>query len=430
MLVIKIKKTMSNFKKIAEKALKKVSLNDVTKNTLNENLVYPEGIAERMHPQLEQELADRKHSLGKHPIFPADDEATFEQRIMGKRFNDVAKRYKRAYDVDNINNDDVIDGMMPSVSDAMGLEIEHKKELEKLAEKMVREEFDMDESVVEIRAELVPVINMKGSEKNKTPMPVDMQFKNHDEMINANEEVYKRRFLNAMIQGAAKKNNHMFHSIDDELTEIDPRLPNKYAKLMSSADYMYYILPKMENGTNSGIVHVQFPTAENPKAIIYAQAMVFPVLVHELVKGVMELLSAHGLPKNKKIGNYVINKADFLEAEPWDIRLGPALWENFISMIEPDDFHLKHHVYSELAALPVREFNTKMREIMGGTKEGKKIIDEILDEVKNGLKDDEFNDAISQVSDNSQNNEKGFSISELLDYGPDDNDSFNIDELL
>jgi hypothetical protein len=278
---------------------------------------------------------------------------------------------------------------------------------------------------------------MVGTQKNAKPMATETQFKNHDEMINAKEEVYKRRFLNAMTQGASKKCNHMYHMVDDELTDLDPKLPNKYAKMMAAADYMYYIMPEMDNGVSGGVVRVQFPTQSNPKAIIYAQAMVFPVLIHELVKGVMELLSAHGLPKNKRIGEYVINKADFLAAEPWDMRLGPALWSKFTSMIEADDFQLKHHIYSELAALPVREFNVKMREIMAGTKEGKKIIEGIVNEVKSGLQNDEFNEAMTEIDgdvvddgDDTNGNDDGFSLDELLgEQGTDDPEGFEFDDL-
>lgn len=433
---------MSDYKKIAEEALKKAKLGKLNvKKTINESVVYPEGISERMHPQLEDELANRNHSLGKHPIFPEGDESSFEEKIMGERFNDVSKRYKRAYDVDSVNNEKVMRDMMPLVRETMGLEAKHKKALEKLAVDMIRVEYDMGEDVVEIHAELTSEINMQGTKKNPKPQAVQMEFKNHDDMVNANDEVYKRRFLNAMTQGAAKKCNHMFHMVDDELTDLDPRLVNKYSKMMASADYMYYIIPEMENGINGGIVTVQFPTKSNPKAVIYAQAMVFPVLIHELVKGVMELLSAHGLPKNKKVGEYVINKADFLAAEPWDMRLGPALWERFTKAIEPDDFHLKHQIYSELASLPVKEFNVKMREIMAGTKEGKKVISGIVDEVKKGLQDDEFNEAMNEVGGNSDDSEnaQSFTIRDLLggDDGEDSDDdsdgsddTFNLDDLM
>lgn len=406
---------MSDYRKIAEAALNKSK-----RSPLNESVLYPEGLTERMHPQLEKDLASRNHSLGKHPIFPEGDESSFEEKIMGERFADVTKRYKRAYDVTEVKNEDVMQGMLPLVYDTMAIETKHKRALEKLAEEMIREEYDMGKDVVEIHAELTPKINMEGTKKNPKPMATETQFKNHEELVGANEEVYKRRFLNAMTQGAAKKCNHMFHMVDDELTEMDPRLPNKYSKMMASADYMYYIIDKMENGTTGGIVRVQFPTKDNPKAIIYAQAMVFPVLIHELVKGVMELLSAHGLPKNKRIGEYVINKADFLAAEPWDMRLGPGLWSRFTNMIEPDDFHLKHHIYTELAALPVRDFNYKMREIMGNTKEGKKIMKKLVDEIKGGLQEDEFNEAMQEIEGKNQN---------VIETDEEDGEGYDFDDL-
>ena len=50
--------------------------------------------------------------------------------------------------------------------------------------------------------------------------------------------------------------------------------------------------------------------------------MTFPVLVHELHKGVMEYLSLHGLPGDKELRQKVMDKTDFLEDEMWDLRLG------------------------------------------------------------------------------------------------------------
>lgn len=388
---------MSQYKKLAQDALRKSNVD--SKRILNEGVVYPENLNERMHPSLEEELVAQKHSLGKHPAIPEGDEYLFEEKLIGERFNEVCKRYKRAFDVDQIDNSTLMSNMMPMVYETVALESKNKKQLEELAVKMIREEYDMPEDTVEIIAELTPTISLEGTKKNPKPMPVEgVEFDSHDDIHNANAEVYKRRFLNAMTQGAAKKCNHMFHMVDDELTDIDPRLPNKYNKLMSAADYMYYVIPKMENGVSGGVVKVEYPTKENPKAVIRAQAMVFPVLIHEIVKGVMELLSAHGLPKNKQLTEYVVNKADFLAAEPWDMRLGPAIWGRFTDMIEPEDFNLKHHAYYKLASLPASEFNTQMREIMAGTKKGKKIVTEIMDDVKRSMKEDEFNEAMENLS--------------------------------
>jgi hypothetical protein len=411
------------------------ALNKLKKRGINEGILYPENMTERMHQDLEDDLKNKRHSLGKHPIFPEDDEASFEEKIMGERFLEVAKRYKRNNDVTSIDNKKVMFEMNGMLKSTIELEKEHIKELEKLAVAVIREEYDMDEDVVEIIAEIVPTITIDGFQKKPSPISATIEFKNHDEMSAANEEVYKRRFLNAMIQGAAKKVNHMFHMFDDEITEMNPRLPNSYAKLMSAADYMFYIVPAINEGITGGAVKVTLPSKNNPKAIIHAQAMVFPVLIHELVKGVMEIVAAHGFPKNKKIAKFVIDKADFLAAEPWDMRLGPGLWERFTKLIDPDDFHLKHHVFAELAALPVKEFNYTMREIMANTKEGKKIISNIINEVKQDFKDDEFNEAIGSV--NGTNNtyvEKEendvFDIEELFGSNDSDkNEGFNLEEL-
>lgn len=387
---------MSDYRKLVEKAL--LNAKKDSKPKINEAFKYSGEHQEKMHPELEKDLKDGKHSLGKHPAFPSGDEHSFEEKIMAARFDDVVSRYKRVHDTDDINNQDVIMKMMPMVNDVMKIEQKHRKELEDLAIKMVREEYNISEDAVEIIAELTEKIDMSGTKKNPTPITNEnIQFESHQDMLNASDEVYKRRFANAMIQGAAKKCNHMFHMVDDELEKIHPSLPTKYSKMMSAADYMYYVIPKMENGINGGVVRVQFPTEENPKAVIYAQAMVFPVLIHELIKGVMELLSGHGLPEDEQLSEYVIDKSDFLAAEPWDMRLGPALWERFTMMINPEDFNLKHHIYTELMSLPVSEFNDKMREIMAGTKRGKQIIVDITNEIKEDLDKDDYRIAMMEA---------------------------------
>jgi hypothetical protein len=400
---------MSDYRKLAEEALKKAK----RIQNISEGVSYPDGITERMHPTLEKELKLQKHSLGKHPAFPESDECSFEEKILGERFADVVRRYKRSFDTDQINEREAMTGMMGLVHNTMEIENKHRRELEKLAVQMIREEYDMDEDVVEIHAELSTDINMDGTQLNESPITSEIEFDSHDQIVEANEEVYKRRMLNALTQGAAKKCNQMFHMVDDELTAIDPRLPNMYSKMMAAADYMYYKIPRMEKGVNGGVVRVEFPSKKNPKAVIYAQAMVFPVLIHELVKGVMELLSAHGLPKDKKIAEYVINKADFLAAEPWDMRLGPALWEKFTHNIEADDFKLKHHIFSELAALPVREFNRQLKEIFAGTKAGKKIILDITNRVKQEMQEDEFNEAMGGIDEGDEGGDEGYSWEEI-----------------
>ena len=74
---------------------------------------------------------------------------------------------------------------------------------------------------------------------------------------------------------------------------------------------------------------------------------------------------------------------------------------------------------------------------MAGTKEGGKIIKEILKEVKQGLQEDEFNEAMNEISGgneettNDTENTETFDFTELLggsdSEGNNDNSSDNIE---
>lgn len=389
---------MKDYKKIVSKILKETA-------NLKESYIPYGNIKERMHPALETALKERKHSLGTHPIFPDSDETHFESKLVAKRFNDVVNNYKRQFDTEQIDQSHIM-GTFNLVNEIVGIEKTHKKELEELAKKMIIEEYQLEDDDLELIAELTTDISLDGTMKNPSPVIIeDMEFDNHDSIVNANDEVYKRRFINSMIQGAAKKGHHMYYLADKELMNLDPRLPNKYAKLMALADLAYFMFNENEmNGGQmkaGGVVKVEWPDNKKvKKPIIKAQATTFPVLVHELIKGVMEVLSSHGLPTDDKLREYVIGKADFLNAEPWDMRIGPAIWERFTEMIEPEDFNLKHHIYAEMCSLPVREFNKQMKEIMAGTKAGKNYIKEIVENIKNEMSLDEYEDAMKQIDSN------------------------------
>ena len=82
---------MSDYKKLVALALAK-SQTVKLKRQINESILYPDGMTERMNPKLEEDLRLQKHSLGKHPALPEGDEYSFEEKIMGERFSEVANR--------------------------------------------------------------------------------------------------------------------------------------------------------------------------------------------------------------------------------------------------------------------------------------------------------------------------------------------------
>lgn len=395
---------MSKYRDLAKKALnsKKVE----AKPRLNESMLYADGITERMHPKLEEALRRNQHSLAECGIFPEGDIISSEMKLIRERFREVVMRCREAFDMNVIDNTVIKQQQMPLVLEAMELEGPNKKALEKLAVEMIMEEFNIPEGSVEFEATLQPEIDRNGT--IDTPQETDTEFESHDEIVNANKEVHKRRVVNAMIQGASKSVNHMFHMKNEELANMDARLPGNYKKMMSAADYMYYIIEDLSGAVNGGSCEVEYDEDEDGiKPVIKAKAMVFPVLVHELCKGVMEVLSGHGLPTQENITEYVINKADFIQAEPWDMRFGPAIWRKFCECIPPNDFNMKHHAYVDLVQLPADEFNHVMKEMIAGTKLGKTKINEMLSEAKREIQEDDYNQKMNGRDDL-------FDIDELL----------------
>ena len=356
---------------------------------------YDEKHGERIHPALVEQLKNRQTSLGRHPAFPEEDEQFFEEKLASERFKELVVNYKRQFDVDEIDKGEMMDNTMDHLRECINLQKGHEKELIELAQRIVREEFDVPEHLVEFESEITTEIDTSELEKNDKPQPVEFEFESHEQLQQAKKEVYKRRLINAMIQGSAKKCSHMFHMVEDEINDINPRLNSNYSKMLAGADLTYWMFNvKSDNGTPGGIVQCDFAKNENESTKVVAKSFVFPILVHELVKGVMEVLSAHGLPKDKEMAEYVIAKADFTAAEPWDMRLGPKIWERFTDCMDADDFDIKHHVYTQLVALPVDEFNQTMREIMAGTKAGKNKVQELSKTIKEEIRKDDLNSSL------------------------------------
>ena len=82
-----------------------------------------------------------------------------------------------------------------------------------------------------------------------------------------------------------------------------------------------------------------------------------------------------------------------------------------------------------------KEFNLKMREIMAGTKEGKKIVKNILDEIKTEFKEDEFNEAMNELGNTDEpkfEDKSSYRFDELFgdDIESDDTkEGYDFDEL-
>ena len=369
---------------------------------------------ERMSPDIEGKINRGETPLSKNPAFPdiqgGQVPQTFEQLIASKRFKDVVDKVKRYTGQENISGQNALMqlqmAMMRGVQELFRIQANHKEYLENLAVDLVRKEMGVRPDQLQYDAKLVGMgeIDMEGFSKHgeePEEEEIEQNFQQQEEdiedFITAFErfdiEKAKRRFINALIQGSSKKGHYMFELVRDELDRIDPRLLNLYGVVMSVNDLMYWVLPDQMMDmmmSQSGVGGKEEVDIETDPPTVKARGLFFPILVHELIKGTMEVLGTQGLPDDPKQAEMVMGSTDTLANEIWDLRLGPVLWEKFLTayperLFEEDKKFIQSYLFARFSALSADEFFKLAKMILRGDAKATSILDRMVTEIVNHL---------------------------------------------
>jgi hypothetical protein len=384
------------------------------KNRIHEAPIDYGDRPERMSPDVEGKINRGETPLSKNPAFPdiqgGQVPQTFEQLIASKRFKDVVDKVKRYTGQENISGQNALMqlqmAMMRGVQDLFAIQRNNKEYLENLAVDLVRKEMGVRPDQLQYDAKLVGMgeIDMEGfSKEGEEPEEeeIEQNFQQQEEdiedFITAFErfdiEKAKRRFINALIQGSSKKGHYMFELVRDELDRIDPRLLNLYGVVMSINDLMYWVLPDQMMDmmmSQSGVGGKEEVDIETDPPTVKARGLFFPILVHELIKGTMEVLGTQGLPDDPKQAEMVMASTDTLANEVWDLRLGPVLWEKFLTayperLFEEDKKFIQSYLFARFSALSADEFFKLAKMILRGDAKATSILDRMVTEIVNHL---------------------------------------------
>jgi hypothetical protein len=401
-----------------------------------------------MSPDIKKKMEKAETPLSKSPAFPdiKSDEVpvSFEEKIASKRFKDVVEKVKRYTGQEDVSSQNALMGlqmaMMGAVRDVFGIQSQNKEYLENLAVDLVRKEMGVRPDQVQYDAKLVGMgeIDMEGfSKQGEEPEEeeIEQNFQQQeddlDDFITAFErydiEKAKRRFINALIQGSSKKGHYMFELVKDELDRLDPRLLNLYGILMSVNDLLYWVLPDqvMDNMMGQGgIAGKEEVDIETDPPTVKARGVFFPVLVHELIKGTMEILGTQGLPDDPKQAEMVMASTDTLVNEIWDLRLGPVLWEKFIQaypekLFDEDKRWIQNYLFARFSALTAEEFFKLAKAILRGDAKATQVLDRMVTEIVDHL------NKIHDDEDYSSDDESDSDVD-----SPDDDDLDDLDDFL
>jgi hypothetical protein len=349
---------------------------------------------ERMDPSLERKLASPDSLYAQNPAMrkgPAD-----VQRLVSQRFGKVADKLKEVVGNRNISSQQVqgmiYNEMMGKLRNIMSIEAAHKDELEQLAVDASLEEQEVPEGWYQIEPHLgqqpdvsdfryapeEPKDDEEEEEKEKLEIPsFDVEDLTDEEELEL--EKHKRNIINAIIQGAAKRGHYLFQKPDIKarLDAIDPSLYRDYLGIMAINDFMYFTMEQMiemMSQTGQGVAgKVSLDDAddeeeggeeggeEQPDTKIIAVGLIFPILCHEIIKGLEEAKGRHGHSKNPDIREKVRGAVDVLSNEPMQLRIGPEIVEKFRhampdEMFEESNKGLINWFQILLYQIPAQEF--------------------------------------------------------------------------
>ena len=361
-------------------------------NKIKEQIEYGDR-PERMDPNLERKLASPESLYAQNPAMKKGVEDV--QRLISNRFQKVAEKLSEVTGIDDLSSQQVqgmvYQEMMRKLPGIMRIEAAHREELEELAKEAALEETEIPADWYEIEAllnrqpidtgnfRMNPEDEEDEEEDEKPEIPsFDVEELTDEELLEL--EIHKRNIINAIIQGAAKKGHYLFQKPDIKarLDAIDPSLYRDYLGIMSINDFLYFTMEQMiemMSQTGQGVAgKVELKNnddedgdegeegeEEKPDTKIVAEGMIFPILCHEIIKGLEEAKGRHGLPKDPSLRQKVQGQVDTLSNEPMQLRIGPEIVEK-LRFALPDEMYdesnkgLINWFHTLLYQIPAQEF--------------------------------------------------------------------------
>ena len=363
---------------------------------------------ERMEPGIERKITGKETPYHNFPSTPEMDR-DFIELISSKRFKDSVEKVRSAMgDTRAIQGENPLMSLMMSVMGSMQnlmmIQAQNKETLERLAVDLVRKEMGIPKDAMQFDAKLVmQPMGPAGGMQSEPEMPSEEEIEEFmGDVETFNLERAKRRFINSLIQGAAFKGGHMFNLVRSELNDINPRLMDLYTTTQALMEHAYWLFPDMEGmaGGGGGQMGQSEIDDETDPPTVKARAVTFPLLVHELVKGVYETFGTHGLPDDPRQQEMIMKAEDTLPAEIWDSRLGPIFWEKFLAtypieiLMDEDKKIIQHYLFMRFSQLEAEEFFRVAKLILSDDPRGNKIIESMVNDITSELKREEAKRAL------------------------------------
>ncbi len=286
-----------------------------------------------MHPNTERHFRERLHALGDHPLFGqyglelakasrAHTAELLKKRWPGGRFNDMQ--------------------VMQLYMTILRLESAHREELQTEAIRVTSEIWGIPPE--KLRALLTDEVDSGAEEPGGEDEEVEAVRDATDELSDEDRaQINHRIMMNTLTQGAAvHQYASLHHAAGEVVKRIDPNLAKLYDQLIAASLERYWsidisqLLEMMTQGAvGSETLEWDEEVEDNEDTpTVVAKATCFPVLLQELAKGVMEILTSTSRGADPHMQEKTDRHADKFEHELLQLMVGPELWRKFLAALK------------------------------------------------------------------------------------------------
>lgn len=303
-----------------------------------------------------------------------------------------------------VGDKDLRQNMMASkelLDEIIEAEKEYTDELAMVAVAMVTEAYPIiDYANIKIEASIGfeedSLPNMGDDEEN----PSSPDFGEQDE----EKLKAKRRIINGITQGASIRGSFGFLLFREYLDDINPELVGKYGEILklvfgtyddeSAIALMLSMLAqgmKFSGGNESDMTYDE----ENEQFVIKAKAACFPMLVHEIIKGLYEITGTEGFGQNQEKNKAITNAVDKIENEPRDLQYGKFIYDAVSKLyVDADiaDARVRELFFAEVYKLGDDEFIPFIENAINNrlTNSEKKWAIDTMKDIESDLKKDDL----------------------------------------
>jgi hypothetical protein len=301
---------------------------------LREVTDFRENLGEEINVLPDREIVSKLNN-NQHPFYNNDFFSQNPSALSANEFKRCVELYQRRCP----NGGDPMRAMM-LMQEIMLTEDPDKEALQEIAIDLVTEMYNVPNTI-----DLRGMLEQKSADEecgDSDDNDDDIDEISEERKVELQHFVEKRRILNSIVHGCAVHQwTSAYYIVQDRLNEVNPDLINKYnevAALVNYWNWMFYFEPMFEAGQKPMLQGINKVNVKEKK--IEAYGINFPVLIHELSKGVIDYITTAGVPNEADDGvtpeelKYIYSEADNYAHEQWHYFFGPTLWR---AMLETAD---------------------------------------------------------------------------------------------